>query len=182
MVIGHYATALVAKKHAPSAPLWFLLIASILLDILLVAFVLSGIEVMEPGPDTGKSIFESTIINATYSHDLVPVLGWCALAGLAGLAITRDWRIGLWGVALVAVHEICDLISGFPHYIMGPETKEIGLGLYYTSPLSALAIELILGLVCVWWFVKDKQLPTSKIIGLYAVIVLGVAALVPNAI
>ena len=32
MVVGHYATALVAKKHVPDAPLWLFLIASILLD------------------------------------------------------------------------------------------------------------------------------------------------------
>ena len=183
MVIGHYATALVAKKHAPGGPLWLFLIASILLDWLLVIFVLADIEVMEaPNVAAGSSIFASMIVDTPYSHDIVPVLGWCVAMALAAFALTRSWHITLWAAALVAIHELCDLVSGFPHYFFGPDSARLGLGLYHTAPLAALAIELVLGLACVWWFVKDSQLSTGKTVALYAVIVLGVAALLPNAI
>ena len=180
MVVGHYATALVAKKHVPEAPLWLFLIASILLDWLLVIFVIAGIEEMKPAADS--LAFTKMTVDMTYSHDLLPVLGWCVAMALAAFAITRNARIALVAGALVAVHEIFDFLAGFSHYVMGPDSMKLGLGLYHSSPLTALAIELVVGLVCVWWFVKDSQLSQGKVYGLYAVIVLGVAALLPNAI
>ena len=189
MVVGHYATALVAKKHVPEAPLWLFLVASILLDWLLVIFVIAGIEEMKPAADS--LAFTKMTVNMTYSHDLLPVLGWCVAMALAAFAITRNARIALVAGALVALHEIFDFLAGFSHYVMGPDSMKLGFGLYHSAPLTALAIsapltalaiELVLGLACVWWFVKDSQLSRGKVYGLYAVIVLGVAALLPNAL
>ena len=83
MVVGHYATALVAKKHVPEAPLWLFLVASILLDWLLVIFVVAGIEEMKPAADSPS--FTKMIVDTTYSHDLLPVLGWVRGDGARGV-------------------------------------------------------------------------------------------------
>ena len=45
VIVGHYATALVARERDPQTPLWLFLVAAILLDFLLVIFV-PGVELL----------------------------------------------------------------------------------------------------------------------------------------
>ncbi len=155
MIVGHYATALVATEKAPRAPFWWLLVASNLPDFVWFVLMLLGIEKMEP-----TSMFEATLsnlqIDMTYSHDLLPLLGWAVGTGLFAFVIWRDVPTAIWSAILVAFHEVCDLVSGFYHYVYTPESQRIGLGLYTNAPELALAIEVALGVACVWWFVRSR--------------------------
>ncbi len=182
MVVGHYASALVAKRHDPGGPLWLFLLASMWLDYLMAGLVLAGVERMQPDPARTGSILQRMSIDMTWSHDLVPVLGWCVLLGGLAWVVTRSRTTALWAAGLVAFHEACDLVAGFPHHVMGPGTLELGVGLYHTAPLVALGVELALGLACVAWFAARARLSTGKKLGLYATVVLGVVAMLPNAL
>jgi hypothetical protein len=182
VIVGHYATALVAKERDPASPLWLLLAASMVLDFAMVSLVLAGVETMQPDPAAAGPALASMQIDMTFSHDLVPVLCWTLGVGLLAYAITRRRATALWAAGLVAFHEICDLVSGFPHFVMGPGTPEIGLGLYQQAPLVALGIELALGLACVAWFTSRRTLPRARTIGLFATVVFGVVALLPMAL
>lgn len=180
MVAGHYAMALVAYERQRSAPLWLLLFASIFLDLLMIVLVLVGVETMAP-PEGARPGLAAMQVDMTFSHDLVPVLLWAvALAGF-GWWVTRRLAIALWAGALVLLHEAADFLSGFPHYVLGPGTTELGLGLYFRAPLLALAIELVVALACVWWFCRRTDLPRGRRIALYGLAIAGVAAMLPLA-
>jgi hypothetical protein len=116
MVVGHYTTALVAKRLDPEAPLWLFLLASMFLDFL--------------------------------------------MAGLVAF----------------------DLVAGFPHFWMGPETPAIGVGLYHSAPLTALAIEAIVAFACVGYFLRGSSLSPAKKAGLVATTLFGVAVMIPGSI
>jgi hypothetical protein len=182
VVVGHYAAALVAKERDPSSPLWLLLASSMILDFAMAGLVLAGLESMRPDPSAPGPALASMQIDMTYSHDLVPVLGWTLGVGLLAYALTRRRETALWAAGLVAFHEVCDLVSGFPHFVMGPGTSELGLGLYVQAPLAALGIELALGLACVAWFTRRAAISRGKKVGLYAAVVFGVAVLLPAAL
>ena len=157
MISGHFATALVAKKHAPKGSVWLYLIAAQGLDFLMFSFVLVGVEHL----DTGQSILPamgSATVDMRYTHDLVPVVGWTALMVVIAFGLTRNWAVSAWCGALVVVHEICDLVAGYPHNVFGPESAEVGLKLWVTAPIIATFIEAGLGITCVYWYLRSNRL------------------------
>jgi len=182
MVAGHYAMSLLAYERHREGPLWLFLFAGIFLDLLMITLVLAGVEVMAPGPDALRPGFATMVIDMSYSHDIVPVVFWAiVMAGFAYL-VTGKSAIALWAGGLVLLHEAADLLSGFPHFVHGPGTPEVGLGLYFRAPLGALAIELLVGLICVWWFCTRTKLAFKRQLALYLLTVLGVGALLPMAL
>ena len=130
MIVGHFATALVATEKAPKAPFWWLLVASNIADFVMVVLVAIGIETMVP-----SSMFEATLenlrVDMTYTHDLLPALLWTLGVGAIGYGLTRDTTTAIWSAVLVAFHEICDLVSGFYHYVFTPGSPRVGLALLH---------------------------------------------------
>ncbi len=179
MIVGHYATALVAKRHDRQTPLWIFLLAAISLDILLLIFMFAGVESMMPREGGGLSSME---IYMPYSHDIVPVLFWTVLIALGGYVLTRRRSVAMWAGALVIVHELADLVAGFSHNVMGPDSMQVGIGLYSSSPLTALAIEAVFAAVCVYWYTAGVSLPRWRVIGLYATVALGILMILPAAL
>lgn len=153
MVVGHFATALAARQLAPTAPLAFYLAISQLPDLLWHLFHYLGLEVTTPENPMAASL-DNMQAEMTYSHDLLPSLGWMVLVVLAGRVLFRDWRTGVTGGALVLLHGFCDAISGHMHYVFGPDSAPIGLGLYGTSPYIALAIEGVFTLGVMGWVMR----------------------------
>ena len=68
-------------------------------------------------------------------------------------AAARDRGVGRGAVLL---HEVADFVSGFPHFLLGPGTREVGLACTSAPPL-ALAIELAVGLTCVVVLQPDRS-------------------------
>lgn len=185
MIVGHFATALVATEKAPKAPFWWLLVASNIADFAMVVLVALGVESMVP-----FSMFEATLenlrVDMTYSHDLLPALAWTVGVGALGYAITRDGATAIWSAVLVAFHEVCDLVSGFYHYVFTSESPRVGLGLYTRAPEAALAIEVALGVVCVWYFVRSRDRRGRSVSPwakrwLYALVIIGPLSQLPIA-
>ncbi|MFT4978972.1 MAG: hypothetical protein ACI8S6_004882 [Myxococcota bacterium] len=140
MVAGHFAAALIARQQAPRGPFAFYLVVSQLPDLLWHAFHFLGLEPTLPANPMMASLTNMQV-EMTYSHDLLPTLGWIVLVVLAGRAFFGSWRPGLVGGALIVVHGLCDAVSGHTHYLFGPDSPALGLGLYATAPSLALVIE-----------------------------------------
>jgi hypothetical protein len=157
MLAGHYATALVARQKVPAGALAYYLIASQLPDLLWLVFHYLGLEPTEPDNPMLVSL-DTFAVDMTYSHDLLPMLLWIAVAGVAGRLLFGDWRVGGTGALLVFVHEAVDLLAGFPHHVFGPESLAVGTGLYHSSPYLAVAIEaLFSAAMLAWVWRNDRQ-------------------------
>lgn len=154
MVAGHFATALLAKKFVPRGHLAFYLIIAQLPDILWQAFHFLGLEPTGPHNPMMASL-DTMHADMTYSHDLLPTMGWIILAIVAGRALFGMWRPGLAGGALIVIHALCDVLSGHPHFIFGPDSIQIGLGLYASAPYLALAIEAVFTFIVMAWVWRE---------------------------
>ncbi len=150
MIAGHYATALVPEKTPSAAHLAFFLTASQLPDLAWFGLTFLGLEPVHT--HAGPAHLELIV-----THDLLPTLPWLVVAALAGRALFGQWRPGWIAAALVAAHAAADLLSGYPHFVAGPDTQALGLGLYYSAPVVAVAIEAMFAAVVLGWVVNRER-------------------------
>jgi hypothetical protein len=149
-IFGHCAVGLAAKPAAPKVPLAVLLLATVFLDILAMAFHFAGIE--------------SVKIGIPWSHGLFMSAIWSVASALLGARIFRDYRAGALIGLLVFSHWVLDLIShpipfssfswrswrwSFGHPLppdlplLFSGSRKVGLGLYNTmSAVGATILEL----------------------------------------
>lgn len=157
MVAGHFATALVAKRLAPRGHLAFYLLIAQLPDLIWFLLHFAGVEPTGPANPMVTSL-DSMHAEMTYSHDMLPTLGWVALAIVVGRALFGSWRPGWAGGALIVVHGLCDALSGHPHFVFGPDSLQVGIGLYASAPYLALAVEAVFtGAVMAWVLKTDAR-------------------------
>jgi hypothetical protein len=149
-IFGHCAVGLAAKPATPKVPLAVLLLATLMLDILAIAFAFAGIE----GAKTG----------IPWSHGLFMSVVWSVAAALLGGRIYRDYRAGVVIGLLVFSHWVLDFVShpipfstfswsswrwtyGHPLPpdlpLLFSSSRKVGLGLYNTiSAADATILEL----------------------------------------
>jgi len=96
-VFGHCAVGLAARPMAPKVPLGVLFLATVILDVLAVAFAFAGIE----GHKTG----------IPWSHGLFMSVIWSGAAALLASRIYRNYRAGTVVGLLVLSHWLLDFIS-----------------------------------------------------------------------
>lgn len=162
MIAGHYATAIVAKQHAPRGHIAFYLAASQLPD--LAWYGLAGLGLAPVHSHSGP-IDPAMMV----SHDLVPTFGWVGLAVVAGRMLFGSWKPGVYAGVLVAAHIVVDLLAGYPHNVLGPDTPLIGTGLYFTAPALAVGIEGLFAAALVGWVaLRDRASGTSRAWGTWA--------------
>ena len=97
MFLGHIGIGFVAKWFLPTLPLWFLIMNSMLLDLLFFVFMKLGIE------SIGGDI--------TWSHSFSMAIVWSILASLFTYIIYKNIGSGLIVGLLVFSHWILDYIS-----------------------------------------------------------------------
>ncbi len=178
MISGHFATALVAKSYAPKGSIWLYLIAAQSIDILMVTFVFFGFEHLDLGSSVVPALGSATV-DMRHSHDLIPVAGWALLMTCIAFGITRKWVVAFWCGALVIIHELCDMVTGYPHNVFGPETMEVGLKLWVNAPILATFIEAGLGVACVALFLRYYTLEKKYRRALYLAVGAVPIALMP---
>jgi hypothetical protein len=166
MILGHAATTLVAKRVAPNMPWWLLLVSAFLIDIAMFTFVALGIETMEPTGADGPSL-ATNVTQMTFSHDLVPQIGWTLLAGAIAFAVTRRRVFALIAMALSLGHWLGDLVAGYGHHVFGPESHAIGTDWYHLNLPAALTFEAALGVLCVFVFTRGRSFSPGAWLGLY---------------
>lgn len=153
MVAGHFATALIAKRIVPRGHLAFYLLISQLPDLIWHILHFTGVEPTSPDNPMRASL-DTMHAEMTYSHDLLPTLGWLALAIAAGRLLFGSWRPAWAAGGLVVAHAVCDVISGYEHFVFGPDSAQIGIGLYVTAPYVAIAVEAVFTAAVMAWVLR----------------------------
>lgn len=156
MLAGHFATALVARQHAPRGHIAFYLVAAQLPDLLWQVFHFAGVE---PSPPLNPMVvsLDGAAPPMHYSHDLLPLVLWTALVVVFGRVAFGAWRPGWVGAVLVALHELTDLVGGYPHYVWGPDSTALGTGLYLTAPYLAVGLEALFTVGVLAWVMRTDR-------------------------
>jgi hypothetical protein len=143
MFVGHLAAGLVLKARVREAPLSWLLVASVMPDLLCGVLVLLGVESVVVHGSLMFSHFEAAI---GYSHSLLASTGYALLAGCAGAAYWRSARIGVALAFAVLSHFVLDVVSHRPDIpLRGFGTHGdvlLGTGLA-VHPLAFFVVELL---------------------------------------
>ncbi len=145
MTTGHFALAAGSKPAARTAPLWALMTATYLLDIVFMGLVSFGIESFAP-LDPSNPAYGATVIHAAYSHSLV---GAALIALAAALLAGRAWgRRAATAIGLVTFsHWLLDLIVHRADLPVLPgnlgHLPLLGFGLW-AHPALSIALELAL--------------------------------------
>jgi len=165
VILGHAATTLVAKRAAPDMRWWLLVVSAFLIDIAMFSFVALGIETMEPtGAD--RPSLATNMTQMTFSHDLVPQIGWTLLAGAIAFAVTGRRVFALIAMALSLGHWLGDLVAGCGHHVFGPDCHEIGTDWYHLNLPAALRFEAALGVLCLLVFTRGRSFSPGARLGL----------------
>lgn len=183
MIVGHYAAALVPYTRLESRPLWLLLLCANVPEFLWLGLALAGVEPTQPA-SLLDATFPNLQVHMTYSHNLVPGLVQGALVFAVVQAIWRDRTLALWCGALTVVHVLCDLIVGFEHQLLGPDSPRVSLDTYGQMPQVAILIELVFALACVHFYLgsearRGRPLSRTRRAALYAVFIVGILAWLP---
>jgi len=127
--LAHAGVGLASKRIAPKIPVWILVIAAYLIDIIWGIFFFAGIEKMS-GSDSSAT--------NPWSHGLLMSLIWSMLAGLVTMLISKDRRTSLVIGLLLFSHWIIDFIS-HPMTAVFPDNTGLPL-LFEGSPLVGLGV------------------------------------------
>lgn len=129
---GHLGIGLSLKPATPKMPLWVLLVATELLDLLNFGFMALGIEkaaVSETSLQSGIVILQSAIIH--WSHGLVMALVWAFVASRIVCFLTRDPRSSAVVALAVFSHWVLDFIVHLPDLPLAfASSPKVGLGLW----------------------------------------------------
>jgi hypothetical protein len=141
MLAGHYSAALLAKAIEPRLPLWMLTIAVQLVDVLWAGCVLAGVEHLRIDPSLPSNPLD--LYYMPYTHSLVAVLGWAALAGAAVFAWRREGLAALVVAGAVASHWFLDWLVHRPDLQLWGGSARYGLALW-DHPVIGIAVEAAL--------------------------------------
>ena len=183
MIVGHYAAALVPYSRLESRPLWLLLVCANVPEFLWLALALAGVEPTKPA-SLLDATFPNIDVHMTYSHNLIPGLIQGVIVFALVQAIWRDRPLALWCGALTFVHVLCDLLVGFKHELLGPDSPQVSLDTYGHAPVVAIGIELAFALGCVFAYLRSearqgRPLSRRRTVALYAVFAVGILLWLP---
>jgi hypothetical protein len=140
MLVGHIATGVIVGTRIRQVSVGTWVLASVLSDLLVFVFVLTGIERIEflDGRGAGR-YFRPVEIG--FSHSLLAGVLWGGLFALILVARGHSRRIGASAAMLVIGHWALDAISHPPDMPLAPGlTWRAGLGLWTSIP-ATLVIE-----------------------------------------
>ncbi len=164
MFVGHLAPAFVAKTIDREIPLWVLVFAALLLDVIWSGFVLLGIEriAIEPGITAANPL---DLQYVPFSHSLVAAGIWSLVAAMGYANFVQWGRVR--GLALVVggtvlAHWFLDLLVHRPDLPIIGTSMKVGLGLW-AFPLPSLVLELALFLGALWWLLARGHLDARRV-------------------
>ncbi|EQA53489.1 hypothetical protein [Leptospira kmetyi] len=185
MILGHYASALIPYTKLKRYPFWILLLCANVPEFLWLFLAFIGIE-----PAFPASLFDATFqnlqVHMTYSHNLIPAFIQGGLVAAVVHAIYKNVSFTFWCGFLTVLHVLCDLIVGFEHQLLSPESAVVSLNSYFYFPHVAILIELLFSLGCIFWYVRTEKLngtPVSKkkLVLLLLIFGIGILMWLPNA-
>jgi hypothetical protein len=184
MIVGHYAAALIPRSRLRQYPFWLLLLCANIPEFLWLLLALLGIEPASP-PSIFDATFKNLKVAMTFSHNLIPgVIQGVVVAALV-FAWFRSKPLAYWCGFLTIFHVLSDLVVGFEHQLLAPDSMPVSLNTYGTLPYVAFAIEIAFSVGCIAWYQyqESKQgrgLSTPRLVSLYAVFLIGIAIWVPT--
>ena len=162
MITGHFTTALVPYAKDKKLPLFFMLIITQIPDFFIPLDILIS----------GESNFRK--LEMTYSHDILPVLIMTIIATLVAHLIYKNKTLTLWTFGLMVFHEICDLAAGFAHNVYGLNSPRLGTDFYRTAPLNAYIIEFALSVICVGYFLYQRNKQNESLGAVKMAVLIGI--------
>jgi len=155
MFIGHFGLAFAAKKVAPRPSLGTLVLAAQLVDGVWPIFLLLGWESVDIVP--GITAVTPLLFKwYPYTHSLAAGAVWAALLAGSYFALRRDRNGAWWIAALVLSHWVLDFVSHRPDLPLWPGGPLVGLGLWYSIPVT-LAVEFLLFGAGVWIYASATR-------------------------
>lgn len=158
MFAGHYCAAFVAKRLEPRLPLWSLLLAVQLVDVVWAVLIFVGVE--HATIDFSLPGNPLVLSYMPYTHSLPATLLWSVLAGLAGMLIwsggKRRLALALTLALTVASHWLLDLLVHRHDLALWGNAYKVGLGLW-NLPLLSYGLEVILLVGSVIWLAKSAS-------------------------
>jgi hypothetical protein len=141
--ITHAATALVIKKDYPKAPMWPLLISVQLVELLWVAFTLTGLEHFTVTDDHVHLDF------LPFSHSVGTAVVLAAITWSIAAFALKQPRLGLALAIGIVSHVVLDIIHHEPDIRLLPMAwgPKLGFNLIAIPPAD-LAVELFYGIAC----------------------------------
>lgn len=174
MFAGHFAPAFVAKTADRDIPLWVLVLAAQLLDLLWAVFLLLGIEriAIVPGITAANPL---DLVFVPFSHSLAAAGIWALVAAMAYGSFVQYGRVrgAPWVVgAVVLAHWFLDLLVHRPDLPLVGTSDRVGLGLW-AYPVPSLLLELGLLGGALWWYCRRATPSAGRL--RYGVPLLGAA-------
>lgn len=156
MFVGHFAVGFAAKRVAPQAPLGWLVLAPIFLDVLWPVFVLGGIEHARIVPGITELV-PIDLYDMPWSHSLAMAIVWSVVLAIAYRVRHTDRRGALVIAIGVFSHWVLDWITHRPDMGIAPgvETR-LGLGLWDSIP-GTLIVELSIVAIAIALYVQTTQ-------------------------
>jgi hypothetical protein len=161
MLAGHFGLAAAVKSRQPQLPLWSLMLATQLLDVVFLVLYFAGLESFRPVEGTNGG-YGNTIFSADYDHSLVGAL----IISLIAMIVTWVFwgrRNGLVIGAVVFSHWLIDLIvhRGDMPVLPPPWADALprfGFGLWSIPWLvAAIELGLILGGAYLYYHASMRQ-------------------------
>ena len=165
MIAGHIGVAVAAKSFDRKIPIWTLLIATFLVDILFLILWPFGVEKFESMVGTSGG-YGNLAFQIDYSHSYI---GATLLSFVVWIVTARWWgaRGGFIIGALVFSHWVLDLIVHRPDMPLmlgnAGNLPYVGLGLW-DAPVAAAILEalLVIGGVMIYWRSAPKDAPGGR--------------------
>ena len=155
MFVGHYAVSFYLKAREPKVPLWVLLLAVQLIDVIWALLVLAGIEhlAMVPGITRASPL---DLVYVPYTHSLVAALGWSLLASWLWYRFKDAGPDGARPALLVGLavfsHWIGDLLVHRADLPIYDNSAKVGFGLWNYPAISfPLEIGLLAWAMWAWY-------------------------------
>jgi len=146
--LGHFAVGLAAKPAAPKVPLWVLLLAAEVLDLLWLGFQAAGLESFGISRVSfHQGLVMSSLSSIPWSHGLFMSVVWSAAAAAIAFLIFRNRRAGGLIGLVVFSHWVLDFIVHPPELpLLFKGSPMLGLGLWTSGPGLIAAGILEIGL------------------------------------
>lgn len=185
MIVGHYAAALIPYSRLKAHPFWLLLLCANVPEFFWLVLALLGVEPVSP-PSLMDATLQNLQVAMTYSHNLIPGFMQGGVVAAVVYRCCRNKPLALWCGFLATFHVLSDLVVGFEHQLLHPDSMRVSLNTYGTMPLVAISIEMVFSLACITWYqYSEKQrgrgLSPARLAALYAVFIVGIAMWIPSA-
>lgn len=165
--IGHFAIAFSAKPAARKIPLWLLLMAAELLDLLYGLFKALHIETLGTNHiDLSHGITSVIPANIPWSHGLFMAVIWSLASAMVSAFIFRERQAGIIIGLTVFSHWVLDFIVHSPDLpLLFQSSLKVGLGLWTTGPgfIASMVLEFCLLAGGIAFYIIMRKRKTARI-------------------